>query len=186
MLVDALTTSFLVPSSMITAGTTYTFGVMSRNIYGSSLVLSSLTSVTAATVPDKGPTPSVSIGTGLDATNVIVSWDGSTLTHGASIDQYQVQFLTSTGSYVSDSSCAPSSTVSAQFIARQCSIPMTTIISITGLTLDSLIRVRVAAHNVEGWGLNSDINTSGATIETTPEVISSLDYDPSSLSSTQV
>jgi len=43
---------------------------------------------------------------------------------------------------------------------------MTSIISLTGQTVDQLVRVKVRAHNANGWGTYSELNTVGATIET--------------------
>ena len=45
---------------------------------------------------------------------------------------------------------------------------MTSILSATSLATDVVIQVRVAAHNADGWGDFSELNTAGATIETTP------------------
>lgn len=130
-LVNSLTNSYTVPSNMLTPGTTYKFKIRARNVYGSAASYSSVTTASAVNKPGAAPTPTVAIGTGADITKVVISWASTTLTHGASIDQYQVQYRTSTGSFVSDASCDPSpSTI--QFTNRECTVPMTTVISVTG------------------------------------------------------
>jgi len=45
---------------------------------------------------------------------------------------------------------------------------MDSIVSNTGLAVDALIQVRVRARNADGWGVYSEINTSGAKVETIP------------------
>lgn len=63
---------------------------------------------------------------------------------------------------------------------------MSTIITLTGLTVDEVIQVRVAAHNDDGWGEYSEINTSGATIETEPLEMNALSYDSSATTNTAI
>lgn len=63
---------------------------------------------------------------------------------------------------------------------------MSTIRTITSLTVDRVIQVRVAAHNADGWGEFSEINTSGATIETLPLVMDPLSFDASATSNTAI
>jgi hypothetical protein len=107
-LVSAQATWFMVPTAMITPGTTYSFAVKATNLYGSSPTLSATTQATARTVPGKVSSVTVVKGTGTEQTSVVVSWDLSTPNHGASIDQYQVEFLTATGTWVSSAYCTPS------------------------------------------------------------------------------
>ncbi len=181
-----MTTTFSVSSAQITPGTTYKFALRARNIYGYASSISTVVSVTAIDVPDSVPIPSVVIGTGVDATKVSITWNNPAQTHGSAVDQYEVQFRTSTGTYVTDSSCNPSSALSSQFTSRTCLISMSTIRTITGQTVDQLIRVRVRAHNSRGWGSYSEINTSGATIETEPLVMSGLGHDLTAMTNTAV
>lgn len=63
---------------------------------------------------------------------------------------------------------------------------MATIRTVTGLGVDRVIQVRVAAHNDDGWGEYSEINTSGATIETLPLMMDPISFDPSASSNTQI
>ena len=55
---------------------------------------------------------------------------------------------------------------------RTCSVPMTTIRTLTSLPRDSLIRVEVRAYNAHGTGQFSEVNTLGATVETEPTNLS--------------
>lgn len=51
----------------------------------------------------------------------------------------------------------------------QCSIPMSTLLLTPYfLTRGDLVTVIVAAYNSNGWGADSDPNTFGATVRTTP------------------
>lgn len=63
---------------------------------------------------------------------------------------------------------------------------MTTIISLTGQTVDQLIRAKVRAHNANGWGAYSELNTAGATIETLADQLSAPVFDNSGSSATQI
>ena len=51
---------------------------------------------------------------------------------------------------------------------------MTEIRTTTGLAVDYLIQVKVLAHNGDGSGDYSEINTSGATIETAPLIMNTI------------
>lgn len=57
---------------------------------------------------------------------------------------------------------------------------MSTVRTLTGLSTDTLIQVKVRAHNSDGWGDYSEINTSGSTIETTPSAMSLASFDAAS------
>ena len=63
---------------------------------------------------------------------------------------------------------------------------MSRIITITQLPVDTLIQVRVRAHNSKGWGDYSELNTLGATIETLPGTMTAPTFDLSLSSNTQI
>lgn len=63
---------------------------------------------------------------------------------------------------------------------------MSSIRTLTSLPVNSLIRARIRARNSEGWGVYSDVNTAGATVETAPLAITTLTQDDTQLSNTQV
>jgi len=60
---------------------------------------------------------------------------------------------------------------------RTCSVPMSTIRTLTGIPRDGLIRVKVRAFNMMGAGLFSEVNTDGATVETEPTNLSVVSID---------
>ena len=61
------------------------------------------------------------------------------------------------------------------FIRKNCEVPVSVFVS-TGysfrLEAGDLVVVKVAAHNLNGWGAFSDVNTVGAIIETAPGLMS--------------
>lgn len=63
---------------------------------------------------------------------------------------------------------------------------MSTVKTLTGLSVDTLIQVKVRAHNSDGWGDYSEINTSGATIETTPSAMSTPSFDETTTTNTAI
>ena len=68
--------------------------------------------------------------------------------------------------------------------ARKCTVPMSTIRTLTLLPRDSLIRVKVRAYNAKGTGQYSEVNTAGATVETEPTNLSVVSIDVPSTSNT--
>ena len=87
-LVDALTTTYTVPSNMLTTGATYKFRVRARNVYGSASTFSSATSTLAVSRPGIAPTPVVELGTGADELKVRITWADTTPTNGLAIQEY--------------------------------------------------------------------------------------------------
>lgn len=139
---NVLTTEYVVPTADIISGSTYRFAVRARNIYGSATAYSAEVSATAIDIPAKMDIPTVALNT-VDATQVDISWTEPTY-HGSAIDLYEVTFKTSSGTYVTDTtSCNPDSTgaitYAAQYTARKCTVPMSTIRTLTGLSVDYLI-----------------------------------------------
>lgn len=63
---------------------------------------------------------------------------------------------------------------------------MLTLKTLLSLSIDTLIQARVSAYNSNGWGSTSQINTSGATIESTPGTMSAVTYDSSLALNTQI
>jgi titin len=63
---------------------------------------------------------------------------------------------------------------------------MSTVKTLTGLSVDTLIQVKVRAHNSDGWGDYSEINTSGATIETTASAMATPSFDETSTTNTAI
>jgi hypothetical protein len=63
---------------------------------------------------------------------------------------------------------------------------MEDIATLTSLSVDELIQVKVRAHNADDWGEYSEINTSGASIESTPLEMGLASYDSSMTTNTQI
>lgn len=61
---------------------------------------------------------------------------------------------------------------------------MSEIISITGLSRDTVIRAKVRATNAIGSGAYSELNTEGATIETVPTGSTTVSFDLTQTSNT--
>jgi hypothetical protein len=177
-LTDALVTSFTVNG--VTGGQAYRFRVRARNIYGYG-PYSLATTVIPDDAPGKTDIPTVALST-LDATQVQISWPQPN-DHSSTITAYAVLFMTASGDFVTEPTYCDGS--SATIVsALTCSVPMGTIRTLTSLPRDSLIRVKVQAVNAKGTGQFSEINTSGATIETEPTNLSVVSIDVPSTSNT--
>jgi hypothetical protein len=63
---------------------------------------------------------------------------------------------------------------------------MTSIVTLTSLSVNTLIQVSVRAHNQNGWGAYSELNIVGATIETLPTQAAAPTFDPLLSSNSQI
>jgi hypothetical protein len=161
-LLDALVTSASVPG--LTGGTTYRFKVRARNLYGPGAFSPELV-VLASDLPDKTTIPTVAIGS--TETAVTISWTEPG-DHAATITAYEILLLHADGVTFTSETTYCDGSDSAIVAALSCAIPMTTVATITGRAVDTLIRVKIRAYNANGWGDYSELNTAGATIETAP------------------
>jgi len=159
---DALATSASVPG--LTGGTTYRFKVRARNLYGPGGFSAELV-VLASDLPDKAAIPTVAIGTAETAVSISWTEPGD---HAATITAYEILLLLADGTTFAAETANCDGSDPAIVAALSCAIPMTTVASVTGRTVDTLIRVKVRAQNANGWGDYSELNTAGATIETAP------------------
>jgi len=164
----------------VIGGKTYRFMVRARNIYGYG-VNSTVTEV----IPDDKPGKTLPVTVALNATHpteVSITWPKPD-DHSAVINGYEVLFMLANGDFAHElTRCdGNDSTVIA---LRQCSVPMTTLRTLTLRPRDSLIRVKVRAFNAKGSGLYSEVNTAGATIETEPTNLSVVSIDVPSTSNT--
>ena len=175
-LLDSLVTTLSVPG--LTGGVTYRFKVRAKNRYGAGAFSTEL-AVLASDRPDAVAIPSVSIGAA--ATNVVITWTAPD-EHSATIDSYEVLLRLADGTYAA----ACDGTSAAIVAALSCSVQMVTVAATTGLSIDSLIRVRVRAHNSNGWGAYSELNTVGATIEKPPSQMAPPTFDIATSSVSQV
>jgi hypothetical protein len=156
---STLSTTYTV--SGVSGGSTYRFKVRAKNIYGFGSFSTELV-VTPSDVPGKASIPT----TANSGTAVVVSWTAPN-SHSSTIDAYAVLFKKSDGTFSTELTACDAST-SAIVAAMTCSVPMATLITLTGLTLDSTIQVKVQAHNANGWGDYSELNIGGAKVETLP------------------
>ena len=170
-LTDALVTSFTVNG--VTGGLAYRFRVRARNIYGYG-PYSVETTVVPDDAPGKADIPTVALDT-VDPTAVTVTW-ALPNEHSSTITAYEVLFLKANGDYVTELTTCDG-TDATVVLNRACTVPMSTIRTLTVLPRDSLIRVRVRAFNAKGSGQYSEINTAGARIETEPTNLSVVSID---------
>ena len=177
-LTDALVTSFT--KSPVTGGKTYRFQVRARNIYGKGVV-SPVTTVIPDDKPGKTAIATVALNAAL-LTEVEVSW-AQPNDHSSTIDKYEILFMLANGDFAPELTRCDGA-LPAVVTARKCSVPMTTLRTLTARPRDSLIRVKVRAYNAKGVGLYSEVNTAGATIETEPTNLSVVSIDVPSTSNT--
>jgi len=136
-------------------------------------------------IPDDKPGKTLPATVALNLTyptEVSITWPKPN-DHSAVIESYEVLFMLANGDFAHElTRCdGNDSTVIA---LRQCSVPMTTLRTLTLRPRDSLIRVKVRAFNAKGSGLYSEVNTAGATIETEPTNLSVVSIDVPSTSNT--
>lgn len=134
--------------------------VRAKNIYGFSTSFSPELVVTPSDVPGK---PSIPTTANL-GTDVVVAWTAPN-SHSSVIDMYEILFKKSDGTFVPETSACDGTTLAS---TPTCSVPMATLRTLTGLATDTVIQVKVRAHNGNGWGDYSEINVSGAKIENVP------------------
>lgn len=139
------TTSTTYTVNAVTGGTTYNFRVRQSNIYGDG-AYSTVTTQAAIDVPAVMDIPTTSIS----STTVKIMWTAPD-SHSSSITAYDIQFEKSDGSFTAiTSDCdGTDSTIRTNLY---CQVPMNTIRSTTGMTVDELIVVKVRAQNAKGWG----------------------------------
>ncbi len=166
-------------ASSLTGGSTYKFKVKATNIYGYGTFSSEL-SVTTSDVPSQMSAPTTS----LSGTNVVVAW-AEPNTNNEAIDQYEIQFKKSDGSYVIDSTNCDGADATIK-TNRECTVPMIDIVSNTGLSFDTLIQVNARAHNANGWGSYSELNTAGTNIDTLPVAVGAPSVDAALSSNTEI
>jgi len=79
--------------------------------------------------------------------------------HYSAISAYDVQFRKSDGLFGS-LTCDESNVVTS----KTCTVNDLDVKTLTGLAVDTLIRVKVRAYNAKGWGAYSELNSAGALI----------------------
>ena len=142
-------------------GALYIFKVRARNIYDYAAVtdFSNPVSVTTIDIPGKMAIPTVT----LSSTTVTVTWVQPSA-HSSTITSYDLEFLKSDGTFANYTLC----TGTYDATVTLCSLAMTDVKTLTGLSVDTLIRAKVRARNAKDWGYFSELNSAGATIESIP------------------
>lgn len=175
---DFTGTSFTV-SSGVSGGNTYQFKVRAANILGWGS-FSSVVSLVASGVPSQMDPPT----TALSGSTVTISWSAAT-DNSATVTAYLLEILQSDGSYYTDTTNCDAST-DPVLSARSCALSLTTLrASPYSLAQGDLVVARVSAQNANGWSDVSEVNTSGANIETEPGQMSAP-FAGSATSSTQL
>lgn len=157
---NALVTSYTFGG--ISGGLTYKFKVRAKNIYDYG-TFSNTVSIVAVDVPGKVGIPSVT----LSGTNVVIDWDEPN-SHYSTIVEYDVQFQTSTAGTFTTMNACKSSLDATILTNTNCTVDMLALKAATGLSVDSLIKVKIAARNGKGYGAYSEMNSAGALIEDKP------------------
>ena len=63
---------------------------------------------------------------------------------------------------------------------------MANIPSITGLAVENLIKVKVRAQNINGWGVYSEPNNSGQVVHTIPLTMDAVTFDFAEILNTEI
>lgn len=91
--------------------------------------------------------PTVTVST----TNIKVSWTQPD-DHGDTIDEYDIEFLTSDGVTFTTELTDCDGSDPAVVSALECMVDMLTLSTDLGLAVEDLVQVQIRAHNFNGWG----------------------------------
>ena len=163
---NSLTTSYIVTNGIV-PGDFYLFKVRAQNKWGYG-PFSPVFSIQASTIPDKLVPPTTSLNTANGA--VVISWIKPNDRNNA-IDMYTIEVLSAVENDKWYKTLATCDGEKSEIIVqnRQCTVPMETLLQAPfSYPLSAVIKARVAAHNMNGWGLVSDPNVSGVTAKTKP------------------
>lgn len=156
-LVNSLVTTYTV--SGVSGGSTYKFKVRARNVYGYGSFSATELSVTPSDVPGKVAIAEVkNVGT-----NVEIKWTAPN-SHSSLISKYEIWFKKSDGSFTLETTACDGSNAGISSLLT-CTEPMTTLQTLTGLSVDKVIQVKIRAYNSNGWGDYSELNLGDAKIE---------------------
>ena len=155
----------------LTGGEEYSFKVRALNIYGQG-DFSTPISQRLSNIPNK---PSMVTVT-LVGTDVQIAWVAPD-SNFSPINDYLVELMTHSGDWVTDLTNCDGG-LEPNFSSLNCQIPMVDIAPLTSLTIDTLIRARVSAHNANGWSEPSEPNISGQVVHTVPLQMDPVSIDP--------
>lgn len=91
--------------------------------------------------------PTVALSTVSPYTDVVITWTAPN-THYSPITDYDVRFQKLDGTFDPYTAACPGTDETL----LTCTVDMLGLNTITGLTVDTLIRVKVRAKNAKGWG----------------------------------
>ena len=138
--------------------TTYQFAISAQNIFGES-VLSSSISVLTVTAPSQMSPPTIS----QSGQNVIITWTSPT-NNGADITSFKI--LLWNGLTYSENTALCNGLL--QLVSLSCTIPMTGFSSTLSLPAGTLILARATATNSAGESIQSDISSSTVLVQIKP------------------
>ena len=162
-----LGTSFTMAIGIV-QGNTYNFKVRAKNKWGFG-AFSTPFPIFAAGPPAIVP----SAVTSYDPTTqgLAISW-GLPVSNGAAISGYIINIKDSASAWQVDSSCNGNNF--SIMSSRSCVIPMQSIYTTLGLTINSPIYIQVSAINSQGTGLPSTNNALNAIVKTIPVALSAI------------
>jgi hypothetical protein len=163
----------------LTSSKSYKFKVRAKNIYGHG-DFSTEATFEASDKPGKPSIPTVV----LDGTKVKVTWL-KPAENGSPINGYEVSFRKLDGSFAIDTTNC-NGLIDPVLSAKTCSVPMTSIPTLTNLAVDSLIQVRVRAKNNNNFGEYSEKNTVGQVVHTVPLKMPDVTYNFNEITNTQI
>jgi len=104
-------------------------------------------------------------------TNIVVAMTAVAANNEA-IDYYEVYFLKSDGTYTEVTGCLDPTSLT-------CTVSQANAVSATSKTADQVVVVKTRAHNANGFGEYSQVNSAGGLYQTTPGQMSAPTYDDS-------
>lgn len=164
-LADSLITEYSLTG--LTGGTFYKFQVRASNIYGYG-ERSDVSIIEASDVPDV----MAIMSTRIEGTKFQFEWT-SPIDNFDPVDEFELMIRKADGTFYRDTVNCPGTPV---FITT-CKIEMDTIRVATGLVQGDLVRGKIRARNINGWGAYSQVNFIGALIETRPLQMEQPTYD---------
>lgn len=149
-------------------GNSYTFKVLARNSYGSSLYSSEVT-ILAGQVPSQPVAPTTTIS----SSNVIIAWSVAS-TGGSAITAYRITIGQSDGSTFTTSPIYCDGSSASVVTAASCSVPISTLRQAPfSLPWGASVYAKVSASNIYGFSVVST-SGNGAIILTNPDPPTSL------------
>jgi hypothetical protein len=135
----------------------YLFKVRAKNVYGYGDYSDTVT-IRTSDVPDvMTPVTTISV-----MTTVVISWTEAA-DSGEPIDLYDIKIKQIDGTFVNDASCT-----GALDNGLTCLFSHAYLIATYNFEVGHIVQFIISAHNVNGWGVYSELNTGDAFIMTVP------------------